>query len=90
MPARQLPQSDPMNLDLLVYDDLACSGLTDWGKEVVAALLEERHATEKATIVTTNLKPNDLAAVIDSRTVSRILEGGKVLAFPETDLRLKV
>jgi len=75
---------------LLVVDDLAASYATDWSRAEVAALVEARHAACLATVVTTNLP--GLAAVaeaIDGRTASRLAEGGRVLKFPDRDLRLR-
>lgn len=77
----------PYRAWLLVFDDLAASRLTDWAREEIAALVEHRHAERLATIWTSNLGLNDLAAVIDGRTASRLAEG-TAFQFPSRDLRV--
>lgn len=47
--------AQPESAKLLVFDDLGATRLTDWGKGEVAGLLENRHAADLPTIITSNL-----------------------------------
>lgn len=78
----------PYRAKLLVFDDLAASRLTDWAREEIAALVEHRHAQRLATVWTSNLSLDDLAAAIDGRTASRLAEGRQAIQFPSRDLRI--
>ncbi len=78
----------PYRAKLLVFDDLAASRLTDWAREEIAALVEHRHAQRLATVWTSNLSLDELAAAIDGRTASRIAEGRQAITFPARDLRV--
>ena len=88
-PARLLPAHHPHRVRLLVFDDLAATRLTDWGKGEIASLVCGRHADDLPTIVTSNLSLADIAQAIDPRVASRVGEGGQVLTFPARDLRLE-
>jgi len=76
-------------LPLLLLDDLGASRLTDWGKDVVAGLIETRHARMLPTIVTSNFSLDEIGRNIDPRTSSRLVDGGVAHAMPAVDLRAK-
>jgi len=80
---------DVQDMPLLVFDDLGSSRLTDWGRGEVAGLLEDRHAHELPTVITSNLSPDELAVAVDPRVSSRIVESKLVFRFPPRDLRIK-
>jgi DNA replication protein DnaC len=73
----------------LVLDDLAASRLTDWGRGEMAGLIEGRHASQLATVITSNLTLDELTQAIDARVSSRIAESRQVWTFPARDLRQK-
>ncbi len=73
---------------LLLLDDVGSTRLTEWGKGEIAALIEHRHAEALPTIITSNLTPDKLGAVVDGRIVSRIAEDRRMLGFPPRDLRV--
>jgi len=85
---RLLPASHPRRAALLVYDDLAATPLTDWGKGEVAGLLAARHAAELPTVITGNVGPDAIASAVDGRLASRIAESKEIWKFPERDLRI--
>jgi DNA replication protein DnaC len=45
----------------LVLDDLGAERVTDWTREWLATLIEERYVNERKTIVTSNYSPSQLA-----------------------------
>ncbi|WP_171492391.1 ATP-binding protein [Acinetobacter tandoii] len=59
-------------IDLLVIDDL---GYDDMGKkaEIINKIIYRRHENQKSTIITSNLKANQVLEYMDSRTCSRFL-----------------
>ena len=59
-------------IDLLVIDDL---GYDDMGKkaEIINKIIYRRHENQKSTIITSNLKSNQVLAYMDNRTCSRFL-----------------
>ena len=59
-------------IDLLVIDDL---GYDDMGKkaEIINKIIYRRHENQKSTIITSNLKSNQVLAYMDGRTCSRFL-----------------
>ncbi|WP_313738101.1 ATP-binding protein [Acinetobacter sp.] len=59
-------------IDLLVIDDL---GYDDSGKkaEIINKIIYRRHENQKSTIITSNLKANQVLEYMDSRTCSRFL-----------------
>lgn len=59
-------------IDLLVIDDL---GYDDIGKkaEIINKIIYRRHENQKSTIITSNLKANQVLEYMDSRTCSRFL-----------------
>jgi len=59
-------------IDILVIDDL---GYDDSGKkaEIINKIIYRRHENQKSTIITSNLKTNQVLEYMDSRTSSRFL-----------------
>lgn len=58
---------------LLIVDDLGADKLTDFDRAVIHGILDYRIINCKPTVVTTNLAEDQMMAVLDSRTVDRIL-----------------
>lgn len=85
---RSMPANHPYRVALLLYDDLGASRLTDWGRGEISGLVEYRHANGLPTIITANLSPDELAAAVDARILSRIAESRGMLEFPARDLRV--
>ena len=62
------------SVDLLHLDDLGAEKRSDWVLEQLYAIVDERYATNRSIIVTTNLDETALEEQIGKRTVSRLVE----------------
>lgn len=78
--------------DVLVLDDFA-AGLdlgepaTKFVRDETTSLIGDRIDMGKATIITTNVQPEDLEVMIDERLVSRLSKRGRALRFTGEDRR---
>jgi len=62
-------------VDLLQLDDLGAEKPTDWVREQLYSIVNERWQDQRSIVVTTNLTdPDQLGDQIGARTVSRLLE----------------
>jgi DNA replication protein DnaC len=61
-------------VDLLHIDDLGAENRTDWVLEQLYSIVNARYEAQRAMILTTNLKYEDLIAQLGARTVSRLVE----------------
>lgn len=61
-----------MDDDLVILDDFGSTGVTDWRKEVLFALIDVRYESKKPTIITTNLKKSEISNLYGQRTADRI------------------
>lgn len=61
-------------VDLLVLDDLGSEKRTEWVLEQLYAIVNERWAEMRATVITTNSSSFELEAQLGARTVSRFAE----------------
>jgi DNA replication protein DnaC len=61
-------------VDLLHIDDLGAENRTDWVLEQLYSIVNARYEAERAIVATTNLMPDELAARLGARTVSRLVE----------------
>ncbi len=59
-------------VELLILDDLGVEKPSEWARERLAYIINQRYAAQLATIVTTNLGLDDLEERWDSRVVSRL------------------
>ena len=73
--------------DLLHIDDLGAEHRTDWVLEQLYTIINARYEDERATLVTSNLGPDELAAQIGERTVSRLEGMCELLPFHGSDAR---
>lgn len=74
--------------DLLVLDDLGAERRTEWVLEQLYAIVNERWADMRATVVTTNFMKSELELQLGSRIVSRLSEMcGPQLWIDGPDLR---
>jgi len=64
---RQIAQND-----VLIFDDVAASTNSEWQKEVLLDLIDQRYANELPTIFTTNLNEKDSGVALGERVASRI------------------
>ncbi len=75
------------SVDLLQIDDLGAEKRSDWVLEQLYAIVDERYATNRALIVTTNLTVPALEEQIGPRTVSRLAEMCESVPMFGTDRR---
>lgn len=79
---------DVLTCDLLVLDDLGAEHLSGWARERLFRLLNERQ--HRATIITSNVHPDDLAGSTDvdaGRLMSRIVGNSRCVWLPISDYR---
>jgi DNA replication protein DnaC len=62
------------SVDLLHIDDVGAERTSEWVLEQLYAIVNARYEEERALLLTTNLRPNELVEQIGERTVSRIME----------------
>ncbi len=84
------PKSDKyMECDLLIIDDLGTEFSSQFSTVALLNLINTRQNKGLATIISTNLSPEDLAARYDGRIYSRIVGSDyQILAFVGRDRRL--
>lgn len=74
---------------ILVLDDLGAAKATDFVKQALYYLINEREQWQRQTIITSNFSLTQLDEYIDSRISSRIAGMCKVVEFTGHDRRLK-
>jgi DNA replication protein DnaC len=76
-------------VDLLHIDDLGAENMTEWVLEQLYSIVNTRYEDERAMIVTTNLKYEELVDQLGERTVSRLVAicGNGLPLFGEDDRR---
>jgi len=72
-----------MAIDVLILDDLGAEHLTAWAAEQLFVLLNARYLNERATVLTSNDRPEALPA----RLQSRIAEQAQLIWMPISDYR---
>ncbi len=77
------------SVDLLHLDDLGAEKRSDWVLEQLYAIVDERYATNRSMLVTTNLELPDLEQQIGARTVSRLVEICEVVPLYGDDRRFR-
>ncbi len=75
------------SVDLLHVDDLGAEKRSDWVLEQLYAIVDERYATNRAMLVTTNMTMPELEDQIGRRTVSRLAEMCESVPVFGTDRR---
>ena len=80
---------DAHDVHVLLLDDLGAERQTDWATKELEALVDYRHGlgTVKATILTTNLAPEEIAKCMGPRTIERLLEMCEVVEVAGPNLR---
>ncbi|MBM7845390.1 ATP-binding protein [Herpetosiphon giganteus] len=76
---------------ILLLDDLGAENATDWGKETLFQLLNERYEYQRPTVITSNLHPNtpDAHRRFGMRLCSRLLDAvqGHLVVLSAADYR---
>ncbi len=62
------------SVDLLHIDDLGATKQTEWVLEQLFSIVDERYATQRSMVLTTDLAVEELEQQIGPRTVSRLVE----------------
>ena len=76
------------NVDLLILDDVAVTGLSPYDYTQLFSLIDERMLAEKSTIFTSNITSvDDLSKVIGDRLASRVWHNSEVLEIKGGDRR---
>lgn len=78
-----------LNSDLLIIDDLGTESTNSFLASQLYLCVNERLLKQKATIISTNLSPDDLNRLYSERVFSRILSSYRLLKLTGTDIRLK-
>jgi DNA replication protein DnaC len=97
---REIHQSDKSHVDLLDrltavdllhVDDVGAERTTDWVLEELYSIVNARYEDKRSILITTNLYPDDLAAQIGYRIVSRLTEiCGDGVEVPGEDSRIQL
>jgi DNA replication protein DnaC len=77
------------SVELLHIDDLGAEKRSDWVLEQLYAIVDERYATNRSMLVTTNLELTELEQQIGERTVSRLVEICDVIPLHGDDRRFR-
>ena len=78
-------------VDLLHIDDVGAERTTDWVLEELYSIVNARYEDQRSMVITTNLYPDDLAAQIGDRIVSRLIEiCGAGVEVPGEDSRVQL
>ena len=61
-----------LNCDLVIFDDIAATGMSDYDFTQLLSIVDQRLLSEKSNIYTTNLLPENLSQVVGDRLASRV------------------
>lgn len=75
---------------LLVVDDLGSEKTTDWVRQILYQIIDERWIEQKPIIVTSNLKPKELEARFEERIASRIAALCRLVETRDYDYRITI
>nr|WP_119589728.1 DnaA/Hda family protein [Streptomyces scabiei] len=75
--------------DLLFIDDLAAARASDWTRERLFEIFDERYINRRPVVITSDVLPSDLTEVIGPRVASRLAEmcRGNVVLLEGDDRR---
>jgi DNA replication protein DnaC len=75
--------------NLLAFDDVGSEMATDWVRDAVYQVINHRLNEMKPTIVTSNLRPSEIAESYHTRLASRLASGLVIDLSPLPDMRIK-
>ncbi len=75
--------------DLLIIDDLGTENVNSFIASQLYQCINERHLSEKSTIISTNLSLDDIKNLYSERVFSRLLSNYKLFKMIGDDIRLK-
>ena len=74
--------------DLLILDDIAVTGMSQYDYMQLFTLIDERMLSEKSIIFTSNnVTLDDLAGVVGNRIASRVWNGSTIITLKGGDMR---
>lgn len=75
-----------INCDLVIFDDIAATGLSEYDYTQLLSIIDQRILNDKSNIYTTNLLPDELAKVVGKRLTSRV-NSAQVITLYGKDVR---
>lgn len=75
--------------DLLIIDDLGTETVNSFIASQLYHCINERHLSQRSTIISTNLSLDDLNRIYSERVFSRIISNYRLLKIVGDDIRLK-
>lgn len=75
---------------LLVIDEVGVQNGTDFERNILTEIIDERYSAMKPTILVGNLTLKEMVEMTSERAIDRFKEGGKVLVFDWSSYRGKV
>ncbi len=76
-------------VELLIMDDLGAENLTDFAREQLLLLLDERINHNLSWVISSNLSPNDIGAIYEDRISDRIMGTAEILKFTGESIRIR-
>lgn len=73
--------------EVLVIDDFGVQADSEWEKRTLYDLIDARYESQKPTIITSNIQPEDWSALFDGRVFSRLKEMVRFLPMIADDYR---
>lgn len=77
------------NVDLLVLDEVGVQRMNDHESIMINTIIDSRYTNEKPTGILTNLKSDELTAVLGGRVMERLLENCEWVSFTWESFRKK-
>lgn len=74
-------------VDLVIWDDIASTKLTDYEHELLLAYIDTRILNEKSNIFTGNANEEVMKTYLGERLTSRVWASSKVIEFTNLDMR---
>ena len=75
-------------VEVLFLDDLGAEKPSDWVKEIFYLIIDNRYNSMLPTFISSNYSPKELAAKLDDRLVSRLLQDSIITKLEGKDYRL--
>lgn len=76
-----------LKADIVVWDDLATKGITEFENENLLSIIDDRMNNRKANVFTSNIAPPDLPDMIGQRLYSRIVNFSEIIHLRGKDKR---
>lgn len=80
-------KNNVLSAQLVVWDDIATKGMTEFETENVLSIIDARINMSKSNIFTSNINPQELNLYIGDRLTSRIIGSSQVIEFKGKDKR---